>query len=105
MFHGGLFGRHLWPELKSHVELLGRDASGQVDTQYISYSILHFLLLIYLFRMDAMPRWRNINHFSNVMSITFNDGSKFQDMSKVYTLDFYLNCFTYMIIVHHLCHT
>jgi hypothetical protein len=30
-----------------------------------------------------LPRWRGLNHFSEVMKITFTDGSKHEDISKV----------------------
>lgn len=30
-FHSGLFGDHLWTQLKKHIESLGRDASTLVD--------------------------------------------------------------------------
>jgi hypothetical protein len=29
--HGGLWGDHLWPELKLHVKALGRQAEKQLD--------------------------------------------------------------------------
>ena len=31
-----------------------------------------------------MPRWRDLNHFNQVMSISFSDASKFEDLSKVW---------------------
>ncbi|THH17156.1 hypothetical protein EUX98_g9183 [Antrodiella citrinella] len=65
-FHGGLFGRHLWPLLKKRIELQGRSAIAQVDTQ-----------------MAAVPPWRGLNHFNHIMSVTFNDGQKFEDISKL----------------------
>ena len=37
VFHGGLFGRHLWPELKTQVESYGRQTVGFVDSQYIRF--------------------------------------------------------------------
>lgn len=30
-YHGGLFGDHLWPEVKAHIEALGRPAISLVD--------------------------------------------------------------------------
>lgn len=30
-----------------------------------------------------MPRWRGLNHFDAVMNITFNDGSKNEDIAKM----------------------
>lgn len=34
-------------------------------------------------RHDAFPHWCNFNHFSTVSNITFSDGNKFLDISKV----------------------
>ena len=31
----GLFGGHLWKELKDHLDVLGKDAEKQVDDQYV----------------------------------------------------------------------
>ncbi|KAG2746323.1 hypothetical protein P692DRAFT_20739518, partial [Suillus brevipes Sb2] len=33
-------------------------------------------------RVAEFPRWRNFNHFSTVIHITFSDGNKMQDLSK-----------------------
>ncbi|KAG6824695.1 hypothetical protein H0H92_006110 [Tricholoma furcatifolium] len=33
---------------------------------------------------DTMPRWRGLNHFESVMNITFNDGTKNCDISKIF---------------------
>jgi hypothetical protein len=35
---------------------------------------------------DLVPRWRNLHHFKSVMNITFNDGSKNKDISKVMSI-------------------
>lgn len=34
-------------------------------------------------RVASFPRWRNLNHFSTIIHITFSDGNKMQDLSKV----------------------
>lgn len=34
-------------------------------------------------RFNQMPTWRNFYHFGGVMTIAFNDGSKFEALSKV----------------------
>ncbi|KAH9921770.1 uncharacterized protein B0H18DRAFT_1086042 [Fomitopsis serialis] len=62
----GLFGDHLWPEIIKLVKLLGRLAMGMVDKQ-----------------ADEFPRWRGLAHFKQVVAINFNDGSKFEDLSKI----------------------
>jgi hypothetical protein len=33
--------------------------------------------------MDVLPRWRGLNHFKAVMHMSFTDGSKNEDISKV----------------------
>ena len=33
--------------------------------------------------MDQIPHWRGLNHFGEVVKITFTDGSKFEDIAKV----------------------
>ena len=33
-FHAGLFGKHMWPLLKAHIEKLSSTAAAQVDKQY-----------------------------------------------------------------------
>ncbi|PCH36191.1 hypothetical protein WOLCODRAFT_86299, partial [Wolfiporia cocos MD-104 SS10] len=65
-YHLGLFGDHLWPEIKAHVNNIGRDAAIMVDDQ-----------------ASKIPRWRGFNHFDNIMGINFTDGRKLEDMSKL----------------------
>lgn len=46
-------------------------------------------------RMDAIPRWSGLNHFSSIMKTgEFTDGGKYEDMSKVrcsYFIHEYMN--------------
>ncbi|KAG2345160.1 hypothetical protein BDR05DRAFT_975302 [Suillus weaverae] len=60
----GNFSDHLWTQFQERIKSVGRQTQSQID--------IHF---------DSMPRWRNINHFNHVMS--FSDGSKYEDISKV----------------------
>ncbi|KAG1837031.1 hypothetical protein DFJ58DRAFT_718946 [Suillus subalutaceus] len=62
--HLGMW-RHLLEELKKILKALGRDEESKVEKQVASF-----------------PRWRNLNHFSTVIHITFSDGNKMQDLSK-----------------------
>ncbi|KAG1856136.1 hypothetical protein F4604DRAFT_1883164 [Suillus subluteus] len=62
----GLFGDHMWPELQMLISFLGRDFAVKVDQNF-----------------DALPCWRNMNHFDAVMAITFTDGSKYEDIFKL----------------------
>jgi hypothetical protein len=44
------------------------------------------ILLIYLSdidRMKALPPWRGLHHFDQVMSVQFSDANKFRDILKV----------------------
>ncbi|KAI0749834.1 hypothetical protein C8Q80DRAFT_1269641 [Daedaleopsis nitida] len=63
-FHLGLFGHHFWPLLKEFIKAVGSEAADIVDKQFA-----------------AFPRWRGLNNFSEVMTIAFNDGNKFRDIS------------------------
>ncbi|KAI8993803.1 hypothetical protein BD414DRAFT_456923 [Trametes punicea] len=65
-YHSGLFGKHLFSEFQAIIEENGRPSKIQVNTQF-----------------DAVPRWRNLNHFSEVSEISFTDGRKYEDISKV----------------------
>ncbi|KAG1726420.1 uncharacterized protein EDB91DRAFT_1239645 [Suillus paluster] len=62
----GLFGDHMWPELQLLIGLLGCNPTVKIDQNF-----------------DALPRWRNLNHFDAVMSISFTNGSKYEDIFKV----------------------
>ncbi|KAJ7215097.1 hypothetical protein B0H12DRAFT_1205697 [Mycena haematopus] len=64
--YGGLWTDHLFAQIKARVVAKGRPAIAKVDKQ-----------------MSAMPRWRGLNHFDAVMNITFNDGSKNEDIAKM----------------------
>ncbi|KAG2158730.1 uncharacterized protein EDB93DRAFT_1290809 [Suillus bovinus] len=62
----GNFSDHLWTQFQEHIKSVGRQIQSEID--------VHF---------DSMPRWRNINHFKHVMDISFSDGSKYEDISKL----------------------
>ncbi|KAK7021668.1 hypothetical protein R3P38DRAFT_3397032 [Favolaschia claudopus] len=64
--HSGLGGDHLIGQVMDQLEDLGGRAAAKVDQ--------HF---------DSFPRWRNLNHFQSVTNITFNDGSKHEDIAKM----------------------
>ncbi|KAG1800596.1 uncharacterized protein BJ212DRAFT_1450149 [Suillus subaureus] len=57
----GLYHNHLWVELQKIIGSLGRTK------------------VVY----EAFPRWRNLKHLAQVMSISFTDGSMYKDISKV----------------------
>ncbi|KAJ7715170.1 hypothetical protein B0H14DRAFT_3171311 [Mycena olivaceomarginata] len=64
--YGGLWTDHIFAQIKLHVTAKGRSAIAQIDNQ-----------------MSAMPCWSGLNHFDTVMNITFNDGSKNEDIAKM----------------------
>ncbi|KAI9464204.1 hypothetical protein HD554DRAFT_2026564 [Boletus coccyginus] len=62
----GMFGDHLWVEFKIIVSDMGRAAAVEVEQGFA-----------------AMPPWRGLNHFDQVLDLKFNDGSKHEDISKL----------------------
>lgn len=44
------------------------------------------------FRMAALPRWRNLNHFDQIMSVHFSDANKYEDILKVPIFLFCKSC-------------
>ncbi|KAG0695437.1 hypothetical protein DFH29DRAFT_776432, partial [Suillus ampliporus] len=62
--HIGIW-KHLLAELKKILKALGRSAEATLENQVAKF-----------------PRWRNFNHFSSVIHITFSDRNKMQDLSK-----------------------
>ncbi|THU83800.1 hypothetical protein K435DRAFT_822896 [Dendrothele bispora CBS 962.96] len=67
--YSGLGGDHLIPQLKAHISNFtqAHQASTELDK-----------------RFDSMPRWRGLNHFKSIMTQSFNDGSKHQDIAKIF---------------------
>ncbi|KAJ7038856.1 hypothetical protein C8F04DRAFT_950739 [Mycena alexandri] len=68
-YSGGLWGRHLFEQVKKHVERFAGRQAAKID---------HLV--------SKFPRWRNLNHFDSIMSTAFNDGSKHEDVSKIIIL-------------------
>ncbi|EPS96046.1 hypothetical protein FOMPIDRAFT_1131204 [Fomitopsis schrenkii] len=61
----GLFGDHIWEEITNLIKE-DHDDFREVDKQ-----------------ANEFPRWRGLTHFKQVVGINFNDGSKFEDLSKI----------------------
>ncbi|KAJ7933262.1 hypothetical protein B0H13DRAFT_1592438 [Mycena leptocephala] len=61
--HNGLWGDHLFGQIKAHLTRLGDRASAKLD--------------------QHLPRWRNLNHFRTVTNVAYNDGSKHEDIAKM----------------------
>ena len=82
-FPGGLFHKHLWTKyIKPHVDALTRQERADIDDRYV-LTLFRELLLTTNTRANGVPRWRDLNHFQNYLSVDFTDGSKWEDMSKV----------------------
>ncbi|KAF8207444.1 hypothetical protein K438DRAFT_1904651 [Mycena galopus ATCC 62051] len=64
--HSGLWGDHLFGQIKLHLTSLGPRQSAKLDQQF-----------------NSLPRWRNLNHFQTVTNLSFNDGSKHEDIAKM----------------------
>ncbi|KAG1864594.1 hypothetical protein C8R48DRAFT_747876 [Suillus tomentosus] len=64
--HEGLWGKHLWIKLQKCVNEVGRHAATKIDEGFA-----------------AVPRWRNLNHFKEVMGVSFADGTKHEDILKL----------------------
>ncbi|KAF8164494.1 hypothetical protein K438DRAFT_1909729 [Mycena galopus ATCC 62051] len=64
--HSGLWGDHLFAQIKLHLTILGPRQSAKLDTQF-----------------NNLPRWRNLSHFQTVTNLSFNDGSKHEDIAKM----------------------
>ncbi|KAG1720903.1 uncharacterized protein EDB91DRAFT_1240362 [Suillus paluster] len=62
----GLFSDHTWSELQKWVEHLGRQATVQIHSFF-----------------QSIPHWRNLNHFDQVISVSFTDRTKYEDISKL----------------------
>ncbi|KAG1890418.1 uncharacterized protein F5891DRAFT_1131709 [Suillus fuscotomentosus] len=62
----GLWGDHLWKEVKFWILDLGHEAAVKLDKNF-----------------DELPRWPNLTHFSSVVAVDFTDGSVLSDLSKM----------------------
>jgi hypothetical protein len=81
MFYG-----HLWKGAKKEIEAFGRAAIKMIDNQYGQFTLIRFERsnVWVLQRVSMFPRWSGLTHFaSGIMSMTFTDGSKCEDFSKV----------------------
>lgn len=55
------------------------------------------------FRFNDVPRWSGLNHFHEVMNMTFTDGMKFKDISKVHINISTVYCHIHVALAPHLC--
>ena len=76
-------GKHILPELRCHVEDIGDSKMDKIDEQYVLLAIFvtpEALPHPYNIRMAALPRWWNLLHFMQVMSVDFADTNKLEDI-------------------------
>ncbi|KAG1786171.1 uncharacterized protein HD556DRAFT_1434837 [Suillus plorans] len=64
---------HLWTELQKWIASSGQQAAVLIDSLQVFFC-LYF---------ESFPRWRNLNHFDQVVSVSFSDGTKYEDISKL----------------------
>jgi hypothetical protein len=83
--NSGLGGHHLWTAFKDHVDKFGRESQKLIELQYACDLSPQRPSSNLCSRVDAIPRWRGLNHFSNVITVSYTDGSKHEDISKVCT--------------------
>lgn len=50
-------------------------------------------MYFYLFRINAVPSWPDLNHFPRALSMAFSDGRKYEDLLKV--SEFYLGSLSF----------
>ncbi|KAI6018448.1 hypothetical protein BKA83DRAFT_4495953 [Pisolithus microcarpus] len=62
----GMFGDHLWPELLRILDRARRPAMARVKKNF-----------------SEMPRWHMLNHFDKALSISYTNGQKLEDLSKM----------------------
>ncbi|KAI6154717.1 hypothetical protein BKA82DRAFT_4326366 [Pisolithus tinctorius] len=65
----GKFGDHLWGELLRILETMGHQMMGKVEQN-----------------LNVMPHWHGLNHFEEALSVSYTDGQKFEDLSKIIIL-------------------
>jgi hypothetical protein len=78
---GGLWGDHLFSEIKAHANQIVR-GGAKIDQQYVMSLLVFQTSIDQILRFEKFPRWRNFHHFKSVTNITFNDGSKHEDIAK-----------------------
>ena len=80
-----MFHKHLWERAQKFLAELGREASAEVNNMSAPFiSMFHCVVLLTIDdRADSVPRWRNLTHFKDYVSVEFTDGSKWEDISKV----------------------
>ena len=55
-----------------------------IDSMLSVLSMLRQLThVLFILRFGLAPCWRGLNRFPQVMQVSFNDGAKFENMSKV----------------------
>ncbi|KAJ7058844.1 hypothetical protein C8F01DRAFT_1085338 [Mycena amicta] len=65
----GLWGDHLFEQAKKHLNIRGSADNTKVNNQF-----------------DLLPHWQDLNHFDSVTTVSFNDGTKHDDITCMWIL-------------------
>ncbi|KAG1822153.1 hypothetical protein DFJ58DRAFT_720123 [Suillus subalutaceus] len=66
MNHEGLWEDHLWKDILFWISDIGQEAAVKLDANF-----------------DALPQWPNLTHFKAIVSVNFNNGSFYKNISKL----------------------
>lgn len=62
-----------------------RTRAGSAGGRALSSIVLSILTYLHCkLRFKAVPRWSGLIHFQDVMNLNFTDGTRYEDISKVY---------------------
>jgi len=61
-----------------------KQQSRQMISKFLYFLFLSFAHCHINHRIANLPRWRNLNHFDHVTSVTFSDARKYEDILKVH---------------------
>lgn len=84
----GLGGKHLWVELKIKIGKVGKSDLKVVQDRLVTFaecSKPNAEHLFILARAAMFPRWTDLHHFSDIISESFTDAKKLEDVVKVVT--------------------
>lgn len=62
---------------------MGRDAAVEINQMYAKYISSGCSKGVCNSRAMSVPRWSELDHFSNYVDETFTDGTRWENMSKV----------------------
>jgi hypothetical protein len=79
-----LGGKHIFPMLLRYLRASGRDMLADLDKRYLFFTPLNLKSdILFFIRFKAMPSWRGLTHFDQVVSVDFTDATKLEHLVKV----------------------